>query len=202
MKTLIFVLVLFLTISGFAQNRYVATTGDDNATGLQGFPLKTIVKGLSVVKITDTLFIQKGIYQECIAYLSFGLGDKHVILRNGSSTVSVVITGDDFKICATAPIINDFSKVALTTQLIADPLVSIQFPDSCFYTPKTYYNTKVYTWCTKKDCPVGKIGSRVTYTIEAGRYASLISQEEAQAQAKVDLLLNRQQWANQTGTCK
>ena len=196
------IVLLFCVVMCHSQSKYVSPTGSDTNIGTTYDPFKTIVKGLSKVGIHDTLFIRKGIYEECVNYLSFGLGDKDVIIRNGKSTINIIVMSGDFKISATRPVSNDSIKLAITTQLNPNPSVGIVFPDSCYFVPRTYYNTKVFTWSTKKDCPVGKIGSRVYYTVEAGRYSSEVSQAEAQAQAQADLLRNRQQWANQEGVCK
>lgn len=200
-KTIITIILFAISTLCIGQNLYVATTGSDNNVGIKTSPFKTITKGLSKIAIRDTLFIKEGVYQECTAYLSFGLGDKHVILRNGSSTISIVITGQDFKLCNTAPVVNDFTRVGITTQLITDPLIGIQFPDSCYYIPKTYYNTKVTSWAVKNDCPIGYTGNRVYYTVAAESYASEISQIDAQNKAKADAAKNKQAWANQKGTC-
>ena len=55
---------------------------------------------------------------------------------------------------------------------------------------------------TKNNCPVGSTPSPpVTYVVEAGRYSSYISQEDADAKAQADVDANKQANANEFGTC-
>jgi hypothetical protein len=64
-----------------------------------------------------------------------------------------------------------------------------------------YYNTKVSATATRNNCPRCYVGSKVTYTVSAGTYTSLISQSDAQAKANADLSKNKQVYANSNGTC-
>jgi hypothetical protein len=52
-----------------------------------------------------------------------------------------------------------------------------------------------------KDCAVGGVGSYVTYNIPAGKYISVISQEDADVKAYNDIDDNAQIYANANGTC-
>jgi len=73
---------------------------------------------------------------------------------------------------------------------------------TCTAIPATvYYNTKVSATATKNSCGTGYIGSRVTYTVSAGKYTSTISQADANAKASSDLSTNTQSYANLNGTC-
>src|SRR5262245_32368465 len=49
-----------------AATYYVATTGNDSASGTGDRPFRTIAKGLSVVKAGDQLYIRSGVYNETI----------------------------------------------------------------------------------------------------------------------------------------
>ncbi len=73
---------------------------------------------------------------------------------------------------------------------------------TCTAIPKTtYYNTRVSATATKNSCGPGYIGSRVTYTVSAGKYTSTSSQADANAKASSDLSKNAQSYANLNGTC-
>lgn len=53
--------------SPFSMNvYYVATTGDDNNDGSMAHPWKTLSKGMSSLKASDTLYIRGGVYNERI----------------------------------------------------------------------------------------------------------------------------------------
>lgn len=67
--------------------------------------------------------------------------------------------------------------------------------------PVTYYNTGVYRYLAKNNCPPGDVGSGVSYTVPAAKYSSLISQADADQQAQADLNANAQNYANTNGTC-
>jgi hypothetical protein len=54
---------------------------------------------------------------------------------------------------------------------------------------------------TKSDCPSGQYGTSVTYTVEAKKYSSTISQADADAKASSDLAANGQKNANLLGGC-
>lgn len=64
-----------------------------------------------------------------------------------------------------------------------------------------YSNTQVSATATKNSCGIGYVGSRVTYTVSAGKYTSTISQADANAKAASDLSTNTQSYANLNGTC-
>lgn len=53
----------------------------------------------------------------------------------------------------------------------------------------------------KVGCPEGEVGTTVTYTVDADTYTSYISQADADNQAQLDVDLNKQQNANDNGTC-
>jgi hypothetical protein len=55
--------------------------------------------------------------------------------------------------------------------------------------------------CVKNDCAEGYEGEAVTYSLSEGAYFSLISQEDADAQAAADLEANCQAYANKNGEC-
>lgn len=64
-----------------------------------------------------------------------------------------------------------------------------------------YYSLATTREVRKNDCLTGKVGSKVSYTVPAGRYSSEIS--EADAALYVDAAFNRegQQFANSNGKC-
>jgi len=59
-------LLCFGTVMAHAATYYVSTTGNDSNSGTEGQPLRTIVKGMSVIKAGDTLYIRGGKYAERI----------------------------------------------------------------------------------------------------------------------------------------
>src|SRR5665648_66342 len=69
-------------------------------------------------------------------------------------------------------------------------------------TSQTYYNTLKSAIATKSNCGAGYTGSTVTYTVAANKYSSSVSQEDADNKAIVDLIDNKQSFANTYGFCK
>ena len=55
---------------------------------------------------------------------------------------------------------------------------------------------------TRNNCDEFHIGQPYTYVVAAGKYFSIISQEDADNKAKADLEANAQQQANLEGECK
>jgi hypothetical protein len=64
-----------------------------------------------------------------------------------------------------------------------------------------YYNAMAWGVYTKNDCPVGYVGTPVTYTVPAGKYVSIISQADANAMALAERDANGQAYANLHGSC-
>ena len=54
---------------------------------------------------------------------------------------------------------------------------------------------------TRNNCGSGCTGSSVTYTVEAGKYTSCVSQADADNQAQTDVNNNKQSYANSHGEC-
>ncbi|GAA0544982.1 hypothetical protein GCM10009415_28930 [Chitinophaga japonensis] len=78
------------------------------------------------------------------------------------------------------------------------------------YVTCTYHNKEIKRSFTKNDCPgdtlsddcgVAGAVSTTTYTVPAGRYTSIISQEDADAYAEEEMNTFGQAYANSTGTC-
>lgn len=66
----------------------------------------------------------------------------------------------------------------------------------------TYTNTTISRAFTKNDCKNSKTKPEtVNYIVEVGTYESIISQEDADAQAQEDLNTNGQAYANSKGSC-
>lgn len=70
----------------------------------------------------------------------------------------------------------------------------------CGGTKTLYLNTPIAEGVTKNDCPEG-LGSVVRYAVPGGKYTSLSSQADADAQAKAELDANKQTYANDNGFC-
>jgi YD repeat-containing protein len=64
-----------------------------------------------------------------------------------------------------------------------------------------YYSVAKSADFTRNNCGVGFIGTVVTYTVQAGRYTSLISQADADQKATNDVAANGQSYANTNGYC-
>lgn len=189
MKTTILILLfLFCLITCRGQNLWVSKTGNDNNTGTFEKPYLTISKAQSV--IFDTLFVVGGTYTEYIDRLSFGIGDKQIIISAPPQTVNVTFRGNSFILKDDE---NVFSVEMGNYQMLTTPNI--------LNTTTVYYNTTVTTYINKSDCPIGYTGSREYYTVVAKLYSSLISQTDAQNKAKADAARNKQIWANQVGIC-
>ncbi|OIR12068.1 hypothetical protein GALL_63190 [mine drainage metagenome] len=68
--------------------------------------------------------------------------------------------------------------------------------------PCLYYNVAISVRFFKNDCSATQgSGSRVMYTVPAGKYSSTISQTDANNQASADAAANGQAYANANGTC-
>ena len=65
-----------------------------------------------------------------------------------------------------------------------------------------WYNKEQRKTFTKNDCEEGYIGTEYEYIVEAGRYSSEISQEDADQKALDDIEANGQAQANLNGTCE
>jgi hypothetical protein len=63
------------------------------------------------------------------------------------------------------------------------------------------YTNSVVSRTYTRNCGAGYSGSAVTYTVQAGRYTSNLSQADADNQAQNDLNANGQNYANSNGTC-
>ncbi len=66
-----------------------------------------------------------------------------------------------------------------------------------------YYNSARSAVFSKDDCPIGYVGSTVTYAVSANAYSSLISQADADQQAQDEIDANGLAFANMPGnsTC-
>jgi YD repeat-containing protein len=65
-----------------------------------------------------------------------------------------------------------------------------------------YYNVLASSFYFKNDCVYSQgLGSRVTYSVAANTYSSLISQADADSKAQADLTANGQTYANAHGIC-
>lgn len=64
-----------------------------------------------------------------------------------------------------------------------------------------YYNVAKNQTFTRNNCGSGYIGGSYTYTVPAGKYSSMISQADADAQAQTDINSNGQNMTNANGVC-
>lgn len=64
-----------------------------------------------------------------------------------------------------------------------------------------FYNELINYTVAKDDCGTGYAGTSVTYTVPAGTYSSIISQQAANDLAWTEILANAQDYANTNGSC-
>lgn len=64
-----------------------------------------------------------------------------------------------------------------------------------------YHSVEKSGTFTKNNCSTGSVGSQVTYTVPAGKYASALSQADADNKAQYDVNTNGQTYANNYGYC-
>lgn len=82
-----------------------------------------------------------------------------------------------------------------------DYVAPIQNLEACPFEGTVYYSVEKSGVATKNNCPAGQTGSTETYTVEAGAYDSIVSQEAADTKAQNDVNANKQAYANSVGTC-
>lgn len=70
-------------------------------------------------------------------------------------------------------------------------------PENC----TVFYSQADSANFTRNNCGVGYVGSTVKYVVPAGKYTSMGSQADANAQAQADIDANGQAYANANGTC-
>lgn len=69
--------------------------------------------------------------------------------------------------------------------------------ESCAY----YLSAARDSSIRRNNCSAGYIGSLVTYSVPAGKYTSVISQADADAKARAEVIAYGQEYANTNGTC-
>lgn len=69
--------------------------------------------------------------------------------------------------------------------------------ESCAY----YLSAARDSSIRRNNCSAGYIGSLVTYSVPAGKYTSTISQADADAKARAEVIAYGQEYANTNGTC-
>lgn len=76
--------------------------------------------------------------------------------------------------------------------------------DTLTYTipPRTYLSVSITEQVQKNDCGVGFVGSEVLYVLQNGAFTSIVSQADADTQARSFYDSNKQQYANDHGTCE
>ena len=67
--------------------------------------------------------------------------------------------------------------------------------------PPVYYSAGAQRTFYRDDCGPDSLGSAVTYTVNPHKYTSLISQDDADNQASIDVKVNGQAYADSLGTC-
>lgn len=67
--------------------------------------------------------------------------------------------------------------------------------------PTVFYNDQRSRVFTRNNCESGKEGTDVTYLVEAGKYSSTISKQDANNKAVNELNANGQAYANANGSC-
>ena len=71
---------------------------------------------------------------------------------------------------------------------------------NCYFY-RVYANAARSQTFTRNNCPAGYTGTPVTYSIPYGKYRSVVSQADADAQAQNEINANGQNYANANGSC-
>jgi hypothetical protein len=76
--------------------------------------------------------------------------------------------------------------------------------DTLTYTipPRTYLSNPIIEQTRRNNCGAGFVGSDVLYILPYGAFTSTVSQADADAQARIFYNNNKQQYANDHGTCE
>jgi len=74
---------------------HVSVTGDDNATGTETTPLRTIQKGAELARPGDTVRVHAGTYREWVKPVRGGLSDQRRITFEAAPGEKVVIKGSE-----------------------------------------------------------------------------------------------------------
>lgn len=91
---MILIMTAFLT-SRVAEARtyYVATSGDDNHSGGESQPLRTIQKAADLARVGDAILVHGGIYSEVVVLRFSGQEGKPIILKNAPGDRPVIQPG-------------------------------------------------------------------------------------------------------------
>jgi len=83
------VIAMILTMTAFltpraveARTYYVDTSGDDNRSGSEAKPLRTIQKAASLARVGDTILVRGGVYSEPVVLRFSGQEGKPIVLKN------------------------------------------------------------------------------------------------------------------------
>ena len=74
-------------------------------------------------------------------------------------------------------------------------------PESCLVGATVFWNKAVSGLFRKEDCPAGYVPKPVSYYVPEHTFSSVISQQNADAQAEEDMAVNGQAYANNIGLC-
>jgi len=99
----------------------------------------------------------------------------------GSSSTSVEYTIPECTIISN--ISKEHANMLAQLQLAANSRIYAICNAECVPNTK-YCNDEISETRIKQNCPIGKVGLEVTYTVEAGRFCSLISKDKANEQAQ------------------
>ena len=143
--------------------------------------------------------------------ISVGTATGVSIINNLNST-DPLFTNEimhDYSLKSNSPAVNAGYNIGLTTDILNNTKTTIDIGAygslSSISSPApsltTYYNSQKSVSTPKNDCGSGYIGSTVTYIVEANKYSSTISQDDADNKALVDLEDHKQTYANTNGTC-
>ncbi len=95
------VIATILTMAPFLTPRaaeagtyYVATSGDDNGSGTETQPLRTIQKAASLARAGDTVLVRGGVYSEHVVLRFSGQEGKPVVLKNYPDERPVIQPGE------------------------------------------------------------------------------------------------------------
>ena len=98
LRLISFLVGLMYAVTGYAANRFVATTGNDTTgNGTIGNPYKTITKGFSVALAGDTIQVRGGTYRESVALVGKSGNAGNPITLTSYTNETAILSGLDVK---------------------------------------------------------------------------------------------------------
>jgi hypothetical protein len=95
MKTPVITTIIALTVTAYATEFHVATTGKDTNTGAKDAPVRTIQRAADLAQPGDVVTVHEGVYRERVNPPRGGVADERRIIYQAAPGEKVVITGSE-----------------------------------------------------------------------------------------------------------